>query len=234
MDSTRYPPHVVERVTRNRGRLHAYRDLVAARTALLVVDMQTAFLAEGGPSEVPAARAIVPTINRLARTLRAAGGHVVWVVSTYGPAESDRWRNLFDHVLGPEAGSRFRAALSEGAEGHRIWPALEVRPADPVVSKNRFSGFIGSRGRLERELRGRGIDTLLVAGTVTNVCCESTAREAAMLDFRTIMVSDANAGRAEEDDVRSYAVFLTAFGDVMSADEALALLARGCPAATAG
>jgi len=230
MSTIAWPPELVERITERRGRLHCYERLVPAKTALLVVDMQTAFLKPEWPTSLAAARDIVPTINRLAAALRSAGGQVVWIVSTYGPHEADRWANLFEHVMGEKAGAFFREVLSEGHEGHALWPLLEVGAADAVVAKNRFSGFCGSAGRLERHLRERGLDTLLIAGTVTNVCCESTAREAAFCDFKTIMVSDANAGRSELDNLVTFSTFIRAFGDVMSSAEVLSRLAAVAPA----
>jgi len=237
MAEIEWPAGLVERITERRGRLHCYDRLEPARTALLVVDMQTAFLKPEWPTSLAAAREIVPTVNRLAKAVRAAGGQVIWIVSTYGPKEDDRWRILFEHVMGPKAGAFFREVLSEGHEGHVIWPHLEVCREDATVAKNRFSAFCGSAGRLERLLKERGIDTLLVAGTVTNVCCESTAREAAFRDFKTIMVSDANAGRSETDNLVTFSTFIRAFGDVMSSAEVMARLAAAAstvrPAAAA-
>ena len=224
MEPARIPQRVIDRVLRRRGRLHAYEVLEAARTALLVVDLQVHFMREGSPSEMPSARAVVPTVNRLAGALRDRGGHVVWVVSTYGPDEDRDWANL-GNVMGNEAAAVFRGGLSEGAEGHAIWPELDVRDAEPVVHKNRFGAFIGSRGRLERLLHDLGVDTVLIVGTVTNVCCETTAREAAAYDFKTIMISDANGGRSAEEDTWTYAVCLATYGDVMTADEAVDRLA---------
>ncbi len=220
MEPPQIPQRVIDRVLRRRGRLHVYESLDAASTALLVVDLQVHFMREGSPSEMPSARAIVPTVNRLAGALRARGGHVVWVVSTYGPEEERNWANL-DVVLGEEAAAIFRGGLSEGAAGHAIWPDLDVREGDPLVHKNRFGGFIGSQGRLAQALRERGVDTVLVVGTVTNVCCETTAREAAAYDFRTVMISDANAGRSAEEDAWTYAVCFATYGDVLTADEAI-------------
>lgn len=221
MDPNRYPKTVIDRVRLNRAQWHAFEQIDPTTTALLVVDLQVAFMAEDSQFCVDTARDVVPTVNRLARALRDAGGRVVWVVSTYGPNEEDRWPVFFNHIVPSEFGRAFRASLTEGAPGHAIWPALEVAPADDIVSKNRFSGFVGSRGRLESLLRERGIDTVLITGTVTNVCCESTAREAAMLDFKTIMVSDGNGGRSDEDDLQTYSIFMRTFGDVMSSDEVL-------------
>ena len=225
MDADRYPKEIVEQVMKRRGRFHAFKAFDPATTALLVVDMQVAFLREGSLFEIPAARQVVPTINRLARALRDAGGRVVWVVSTYGPKSEDRWSIMFDHIMGLDVGKAFLAGLTDGAEGHAIWPELDVEAGEPIVAKNRLGGFIGSRGRLDQVLRDLGIETVLIAGTVTNVCCESTAREAAMHDYKTVMLSDANGGRTDEEDLQTYSVFLRTFGDVMSTDDVLARLA---------
>jgi ureidoacrylate peracid hydrolase len=229
-----FPAELVERVSARRGKLHCYDQLDPRRTALVVVDMQTAFLKEGWPTACDPARDVVPAINRLADAVRRTGGEIIWVISTYGPDEADRWQVLFDHVMGPAAGGNFRAVLTEGHEGHAIWPLLDYRPGEAVVAKNRFSAFCGSKGRLEKLLRERALDTLLIVGTVTNVCCESTAREAAFLDFRTIMVSDANAARTELDNLVTYSTFIRAFGDVMSSAEVISRLADGAARARTG
>ena len=66
------------------------------------------------------------------------------------------------------------AALSEGTRGHELWPQLDVRPEDEIVKKYRYSGFLPGTSDLADRLRARGLDTLLITGTVTNVCCESS------------------------------------------------------------
>lgn len=214
-----FPADLIERIVVRRGRLHCYDKLEPKRTALLVVDMQTGFLKEGWPTTLDAARDIVPTINRLADVVRRAGGEVVWVVWRIGPGAEDRWNVLFDHVMGKEAGDNFRAVFSPGHEGQALWPLLDYQKGEAIIGKTNFSGFSGSKGELERYLRGRGLDTLLVVGTVTNVCCESTAREASFANFKTVMVADANAGRSEADNLATYSTFIRVFGDVMTADE---------------
>ena len=75
-------------------------------------------------------------------------------------------------------------------------------------------------------LRSRGLDTLLITGTVTNICCESTARDAMMMNFRTIMVTDGNAAGTDEDHNASLAAFYLTFGDIMSTDKLVGLLQR--------
>lgn len=219
MHKVAFSDDIYQRIAKRRPEVHVYENLEPRSTALLVVDMQTAFVAEGAPSEIPLSREIVPNINLLADTIRETGGLVVWVVSTYGPDEKDRWPTFFNHMMSPEAGNRFRNALSDGAPGHEIYSGLEYKPGEPVVSKNRFGAFIGSQGKLENVLRDRGIDTVLVTGTVTNICCETTAREAAMLSFKTVMVSDGNAGRTDEEHNATLATFLQAMGDVLSTEQ---------------
>jgi ureidoacrylate peracid hydrolase len=219
-----FPPELVERIRAQRGALHCYDRLEPRRTALVVVDMQTGFLKEGWPTTLDAARDIVPTINRLAQAVRGAGGEVVWVVWRIGPGPEDRWDAFFDHVLGEAAGEHFRTVFGVGHEGQALWPLLDYRAGEAIIGKTNFSGFSGSRGVLERHLRERGLDTLLIAGTVTNVCCESTARDAAFANFKTIMVADANAGRSDADNLVAFSTFIRVFGDVMTADEVIARL----------
>jgi ureidoacrylate peracid hydrolase len=95
-----------------------------------------------------------------------------------------------------------------------------------VVEKNRFSAFIQGSSNLADVLRDRGLDTILVTGTVTGVCCESTARDAMMLNFKTVMVSDGNAAMTDEDHNASLASFYLTFGDVMSTDLLVECLTR--------
>src|SRR5690606_6765109 len=95
MDKTELPQEVIDRVIARRGRLHVFDRLDPARTALVVIDMQEAFLAPGAPSEVAAARAIVPNINRLAAALRQAGGIVAWIQATFSDDPMGGWETFF-------------------------------------------------------------------------------------------------------------------------------------------
>ncbi|HVV93342.1 MAG TPA: isochorismatase family cysteine hydrolase [Hyphomicrobiales bacterium] len=217
-------PAVVAAAAARRGRPHVYDDLAAARTALVVIDMQNAFVRPGAPSEVAAARGIVPTINRLAAALRHAGGTVAWVQATF---EKDGWPLFYDHMVTPALGARILAALQAGADDHALWPALEVAPNDLVVPKYRFSAFLPGASTLPAMLRGRGVDTVLIAGCMTNMCCDSSARDAVMTDFRTVMVSDCNAARSDAAHLSALESFLTGFGDVMRSDAVMELLDIG-------
>src|SRR5207244_12499078 len=126
----------------------------------------------------------------------------------------------------PQQGQKRIAALTADSKGHELWPALDVQAGDLTVEKNRFSAFIQGSSDLAEVLRGRGLDTLLITGTVTNVCCESTARDAMMLNFKTVMVSDGNAAVTDADHNASLCAFYLTFGDVMSTDLLIACLTR--------
>jgi len=103
----------------------------------------------------------------------------------------------------------------------QVWKELAVDPADITIIKNRYSALAHGASTLERVLRNLGIDTLLVAGTKTNVCCDSTARDAMMLDFKSVLLSDCCAALSDEEHLASLETFIQQFGDVMTADEAL-------------
>lgn len=229
-----YSTDFVERMIWRRGRLHPIETLHPARTALIVVDMQRVFMDEGALLECPAARAIVPTINRLSAAVRATGGSVIFLAMTLGPDEADGWDNLLTRQMAPERGQIMRESVTPGARGHELWPDIKVADGDRIVHKNRFGGFSGTKGRLATMLRDAGCDTVLITGTITNVCCETTAREAAAEDFKTIMISDANGGRSPEQDLATYSVFLDVFGDVRTAGEIIAMLEEGARKAQAG
>ena len=182
--------------------------------------MHNYFVAEDFPLEVPVAREIVPNISRLATAMRNAGGLVVWVQTT-ATGGLERWGNHHRHTLSAEGARTRLASLDEAAEGFKLYPALEPAPGDARVKKITYSAFIAGSSDLDALLRRRGIETVLIVGTVTNVCCESSARDAMMLDYRVIMVSDANAALTDEEHAATLNSFLVAFGDIMTSDDVI-------------
>jgi len=212
---------IVERVLARRGRLHLFDALDAKRTALLVIDMQNAFVAPGAPIEVPAARDIVAPINRLAAELRRRGVAIVWVAHENRKDGRD-WAGFFDAFVAPGRRAEAAAALAAGSELQQLWPGLQVAPRDLRVGKNRYSALIKSD--LDKTLRDRGVDTLLIAGTKTNVCVECTARDAMMLDYKVVLVSDCTAALSDDEQLATLENVIQQFGDVRTAVEALGML----------
>ena len=226
MHTLSIPQSVVTRVIERRGREHVYENLDPAKTALVVVDMQNAFMLPGVAHALcPMAEKIVPNINRLAQAVRETGGTVVWIKTTFKEDALQSWSTYFE-MVSPQHGAKRVEALTAGSKGHQLWDSLEVRAQDLIVEKNRFSAFIQGSSDLAEILRARGLDTILVTGTVTNVCCESTARDAMMLNFKTVMVSDGNAAVTDADHNASLCAFYLTFGDVMSTDMLIACLTR--------
>jgi ureidoacrylate peracid hydrolase len=214
---------IIDRVMARRGRVHWFDRLDPKKTALVTVDMQNTFCAPGGPAEVPAARGIVQNINRLSAGLRKLGSPVIWVLhaNTHHRGTSD-WQLFFDNVVSAEVRMRTIESLAPGRQ--QVWSALETSPEDAVVVKNRYSALVPGSSSLERVLRNLGVDAILIAGTKTNVCCESTARDAMMLDFKVVMVSDCCAALSDEEHRATLETHIQQFGDVATADEVLAWL----------
>ena len=224
MHPSNLPEDIVSRMMTRRGHLNLFQSLDPSRTALVVIDMQNAFLQPGAPSETPVAREIVPQINRLAQTLRSLGGVVAYTQGSFQRQGPDAWPLFFDHMVSPEFSAAILDALTPGRPGHALWPELDVQPQDLKVRKNRYSAFYPGACELPELLRARGIDTVLITGTLTNVCCESSARDAMMGDFKTLMVSDANAARSDAEHLAALVTVVQFFADVRSTDEVIAML----------
>lgn len=225
--------HIVDRVVARRGDIHWFTELDPRRTALLVIDMQNTFCLPGAPGEVPTARDIVPAINDLAAKLRPLGVPVFWVLhtNTLNDGISD-WEVFFNHVV-RNSDIRQRMVESLAPESQKVWDDLVVEDGDVTIIKNRYSAFAHGSSTIERVLRSRGIDTVLVGGTKTNVCCDSTARDAMMLDFKSVMVSDCCAASSDDEHLASLETFIQQFGDVMTSEEVMDRMIRRNDAAAA-
>jgi ureidoacrylate peracid hydrolase len=227
------PQSLIDAVIRSRGKEHIYDNLDPTRTALLVVDMQNGFMMEGvAHSLCREAVNIVPNINRIADALRRNGGTVVWIQNAATAETLESW-SIRVEMDGAERTAMRTQSMTPGSKGYALWAGLDTRPDDLFTQKTRFSAFIQGSSDLEAQLRGRGIDTVIVTGTVTNICCESTARDAMMRNFRTIMITDANAAMTDEMHNASLAAFYVRFGDIMSTDHLLGVLTSSAAARTA-
>ena len=223
MHQTKIRREILDRVLARRGRVNWFDALDPAKTALVVVDMQNTFCELGAPAEVPGSRAIVGNINALTTELRARGIPVIWVLhaNTRRGDRSD-WDLFFNYVVADDVRRQTIESLAPGRQ--QVWRELTTSPDDVTIIKNRYSAFIAGSSTLERVVRNLGIDTILVAGTKTNVCCEATARDAMMLDFKVVMVSDCCAALSEEEHQASLETIIQQFGDVLTSDEVVARL----------
>ncbi|MGE0224392.1 MAG: isochorismatase family protein [Acetobacteraceae bacterium] len=218
-------PSVVQRATQRRGSLRVFDCLNPVRTAHVVVDLQNGFMAPGQVAEIGHARDIVPNVNRISAALRQAGGLVAYVQNTFDAQAIRTWSTYFDHFCTPERRRRMIAAFTPGSVGHALWPGLDVRDADLLVPKRRFGAFAPGASDLHDMLQDRGIDTLIITGTATQVCCESTARDAMMLNYKVFFISDGNATFNDEEHNATLSAMAHTFCDVIDTDTMLRMIA---------
>jgi ureidoacrylate peracid hydrolase len=186
-----------------------------ASTVLLIIDMQNdyihpeGFLGKAG-ADTSSVVAMVPTLCDLLETARAAGVYVIHTRNWHRPAtDSAAWLDKLARS-GQDQENRPGKAGSWGADWYQVVPL----PSEEVISKFRYDAFLGTN--LDFLLRARGIKTVVICGTATNVCVESTARDAHMRDFHVVMVEDAVASAnvaAHEGTLENIA---TNFGEVTS------------------
>ncbi len=148
-----------------------------AKTALVVVDMQNDFVKEGGSLVVPDAEGTIPAIQDLLRLARESGMRVVFTQDTHteGDPEWDIWP---EHV-------------SENSWGWQIVDELAPRKGEFVIPKVRYDAFYGTH--LDHFLRHWGVETLVLCGTVANICVHYTAASAALRWYRVIVPKDATS-----------------------------------------
>jgi ureidoacrylate peracid hydrolase len=233
MHKVSIPQSVIDDVVRSRGREHVFDTLDPSKTALIVIDMQNGFMMKGVAHALcEEAIEIVPNVNRLADAVRRTRGIVVWVQNAATPESMQSW-SVRDDMDGPERTARRVASMAPGTKGYELWDGLDVKLNDLRIQKTRFSAFIQGASNLEAVLRAREIDTVIIVGTVTNICCESTARDAMMRNFKTIMVTDANAAENDTLHNASLTAFYLKFGDIMPTDRVIASLTANATRASA-
>ena len=148
-----------------------------AKTALIVVDMQNDFVKEGGTLVVPDAEATVPTIRGLLDSARESGIKVVFTQDTHNEGDPE-WEIWPEHVR-------------EGSWGWEIVEELKPLEAEVVIRKVRYDAFYGTH--LDHFLRIWEVDTLIICGTVANICVHYTAASAALRWYGVIIPKDATS-----------------------------------------
>ncbi len=222
------PEELLARAVARRGRLEVFDRIAPRRTALLVIDMQRAWTRPEGPMHTPTTRAIVPAINLLAASLRAQGGKVIWVQHSNAPPGSPlHWSTYYDNFVAPSRRAASLATLAPGAPLHALDPELDVAGEDERLLKFRFSAFTRNPADPEAMLRAAGIDTVIVAGVATNICCESTARDAMMRDLRVFMPHDAVTAATPDQHFAGLGSVMQVFADVRPTAALLALIEAG-------
>jgi ureidoacrylate peracid hydrolase len=171
------------------------------RTAVIVVDMQNAFISKGGMFDISgrdlsAAEGVIENNRRILDAARKAGCKIVYLKMSYDPdysnsggPESPNWHKELGLIMmrrNPECRGKF---VTKGSWDEEICEELKPQPGDIVVRKQRYSGFAGTN--LDLVLKTHRIKYCIYTGVATNVCVESTLRDGFFLDYWPIIASDA-------------------------------------------
>jgi len=179
-------------------------------TAVLVVDVQNLFV--GFPLHPPVEE-VLPRLHRFIHAARTAGALIVRIENVI-PDE------MYSEVWQRQHG-RPTTFLAPGSEAAAFAPGFEPEPGDVVITKPRYSAFIGTP--LETVLRSRGITAVVVAGLTTDVCVSSTARDAFQRDFYTITLSDCAAEQTQARHESGLATLASVFGSVCDSSDVMAV-----------
>jgi ureidoacrylate peracid hydrolase len=224
MHSIQIIPEVLKRTIANRGGQWAFETIDPRKACHIVIDLQNGFMEEGALLEVPMARKTVPNVNAISRELRAAGGIVAYTRWTYRADEPNAWANWYQLGMSERFSKALRETFVPGSHDHELWPELNVLSDDVVVDKTRFSAFTPGTCDLKRLLDERSIDTVIISGTLTNSCCESTARDACQLNYKTIFVADATATFTDSEHNGTLNNLSPTYADIMKTEKVLSVI----------
>ncbi len=190
--------------------------VIPGKIALVNVDMQNCFV-ENSPIAAPGGVEVLGRINRLIEACRANGVVIIHTAHVVRPDGSNI--GVMGEIIPPVNDG----VINKGAPSAALHDGLDFQDGDIVLDKPRFGSFHGTD--LELILRSQGIDTIIVTGICTNVCCETTAREANVRDFHVFFLSDGTAtfgiGDLSADDIQAAtcATLGFAFAQVLTIDE---------------
>lgn len=205
---------IVDKVVNRRGYLYAFPVINPSKTALIVIDLD---LGTGRDTDQQVTE-IANNINAIASHLREHGGTVGWVTTPIQKATEN-----FRAVFGEEQTKKYEKDGNSG-KSKTIWPELDIEKDDIHATKSGHSAFFPGKTNLHEQLQKKGIESLLIVGAVTNVCCEASARDAAELQYKVTMISDAMIGHSWGLHEATLATFFRCYGDVRTTDGAIKLM----------
>lgn len=191
-------------------------NLDPGRCALIVIDMQNAFVAEGATFETPGAREMIPRLERLIRCARERQMPIVWTQSDHRPPYGGLMLRKFPAIAKEHV-------LWQGEPSFEMYPNMiqpREGPLEYRIVKHKFDAFFETD--LDAILRYHRVDTVIITGTATNACCESTARSAFMRDYKVVFPGDANATFDEAMHRATLVNIDLLFGRVLTTEELLA------------
>jgi ureidoacrylate peracid hydrolase len=205
-------------MTGSQGRGAERWPITAKNTAVIVVDMQNIWLHPRGARYLPMSEDIVPRIQELLRFCRSNRVPVIYLHTTKRKDLADV--GIFADIKPQTHDANDEWSNFEGTPGAEFYEPVKPAEGDLVVKKFRYSGFYGTQ--LENLLRALSRDTIAISGVATNVCCDSTARDGAMRDFKVLFLSDCNASFTQEEQEATLNNFDKHFGVVMDSKTLMA------------
>lgn len=202
-----------------------------ARTALINVDLQNVFV-EGFEISATDGPEVVQRLNKLSRVCRDHGMMVIHTINEIRADGSNR--GIASEIVTAylqSTGTNRKGGITAGSEGAKLHDSLEVEPSDVLLSKPRYGSFTGTD--LDLILRTNNIEAVIIGGIATNVCCDTTAREANQRDYKVFFLSDGTGNHgmqglsAEEIKDATLAAIRLAFGQVLTVDETIAKIKDG-------
>lgn len=189
-------------------------ELNPEKAALLVIDMQNDFLLDTAPLFTEGGKAVVPNVKKIITVCRKAKIPVIYTAHEHEDPARDGGMTAW---WWPELMAK--KALVSGSTGTAIHTELTPRSDEKVIYKHRYSAFYNTD--LEIVLRGLKVDDLIITGLMTNICCESTARDGFFRDFRIFFLADGTGSVAEELHVGTLRALAYAFAYVTTVEEIL-------------
>lgn len=214
-------PYVTDKTLAKKSRewlskIEPYNDhpmkLDPAKSALLVVDMQEFFLDPSSPTFTCGAAAILPSVRRLLKAFRDAGRPVIFTRHVHHQDDLDSGIMAW----------WWEGKCVEGSPESEIHPSIAPRPNEKIVYKHRYSAFYNTD--LETVLRCLKVEDLVIAGVMTNMCCESTARDAYYRDYRVFFPADGTGTINEEMHLASLLNLSYGFALVTTSDAVVAAM----------
>lgn len=184
------------------------------KSALLVIDMQDFFLQPQSPSFTCGGLAILPSLKRLIGVFRDKGLPVIYTKHVHHPS------NLDSGIMG----WWWEGMCIENSVESEIHSALAPLPGEKIVLKHRYSAFYNTD--LETVLRCLKIEDLVISGIMTNMCCESTARDAYFRDYRVFFLADGTGSVNEEMHLASLLNLAFGFAFVTSVEQVVGELLK--------
>lgn len=202
------------KLIKRRGRLHVFDPLTAAKTAVIVID-----LTQPIHDAMPSGTALIEPVNTLTEAARRSGVVVAWIVPL--PPSHSQSRTQARLLLGDESMQRHEIAAADRAPAR----GLTVADSDWHVDKTSYSAFFPGNSALPERLAKSGIDTVILAGVLTDVCVASSARDAFESGYRVLVCSDGVAANEPLLHAMTLRTLARGYADVRPSGELAELLA---------